>query len=86
MFVSNDIIHKREIEACHEQAGVGMAAECFGGAAGFGRHGRIVIALSGADRHAAVESEEQGCETECAEGALHDPRCLVPAFDGSDLE
>ena len=57
-------IHKREIEACHEQAGVGMAAECFGGAAGFGRHGRIVIDLSGADGHAAEESEEQGCEEE----------------------
>ena len=41
-----------------------MAAECFGGAAGFGRLGRIVIALSGADRHATVESEEQGCEEE----------------------
>ena len=57
-------IHKRQIEACHEQAGVGMAAECFGGAAGFGRHGRIVIDLSGADGHAAEESEEQGCEEE----------------------
>ena len=64
MFVSNDIIHKREIEACHEQAGVGMAAECFGGAAGFGRLGRVGIALSGADGHAAEESKEQGCEEE----------------------